>query len=95
MKTFEFEGKRYKEARGTFGCEGCAFNVVCGNPDEVAHIVLAVEAFGRSCGARPVIYILAENKPTPADIARRIGEEAATYAEQAIANKIADALEDM
>lgn len=93
MKTFEFEGKRYKEAPETERCDGCAFIVNCA--EMVSHHRAARAVFGGSCADRNVIYILAEGKPTPADIARRIGEEAATYAEQAIANKIAEALENM
>ena len=97
MKTFEFEGKSYKEAperKGCRTCDGCAFDFKCDGIFSAHHITAKV-AFGGSCGERRVIYTLAEDNPTPADIARRIGEEAATYAEQAIANKIADALEDM
>ena len=93
MNTFEFKGKRYKEAPERQECNGCAFDGKCANIFD--HVLAAKAAFGESCAKRRVIYILAEDNPTPADIARRIGEEAATYAERAIANKIADALENM
>lgn len=91
MKTFEFQGKLYKESK-ELTCAGCAFEA----KDFCCLVCLEAEGvFGGDCVRRKVIYILAEDKPTPADIARRIGEEAATYAEQAIANKIAEALEGM
>ena len=90
MSTFEFEGRLYKEAPETSNCNGCAFDGRCHYYSQ--HLLLAFDAFGEGCGARRTIYVRAENH---ADIARRIGEEAATYAERAIANKIADALENM
>ena len=87
MKTFEFEGKSYKEAQRTNFCDGCIFKEAdvesCKRVEKFAS-----QAFDGGCLKGDVIFVLAEDKPTPADIARRIGEEA-------IANKIADALENM
>ena len=94
MSTFEFEGKLYKAAPEPdtgYACGSCAF----GGKRRCNEVEWKAANAGVPDCVDGFIYVISGNRTTPADIARRIGEEAATYAEQAIANKIADALEDM
>ena len=67
MNTFEFKGKMYKEAPERNECDGCAFDVNC---DGIfGHVSAAKAAFGGGCSERRVIYIRAEDKPTPSPYA--------------------------
>ena len=64
MNTFEFEGKWYKEVPAIGICGGCAFYAVCKNHFSPHHFA-AKAAFGGSCAGRNVIYVLAEDAPSP------------------------------
>ena len=68
MNTFEFKGKRYKEAPERQECNGCAFDGKCANIFD--HVLAAKAASGGHCSTRRVIYIPAEDNQSKIEKAK-------------------------